>query len=37
MEAVKQGQLDIQIEDVAEKGPAEFRVKSRMSQMKLVG
>ncbi len=29
MEAVKQGELDIQIEDVAEQGTAELRLRVR--------
>ena len=37
MEAVKQGELDIQIEDVAEKGTAELRLKGGAMQVKRVG
>ena len=34
MEAVKQGELDIQIEDVAEKGTAELRLKQKPAMVK---
>ena len=34
MEAVKQGELDIQIEDVAEKGTAELRLKGGVKPVK---
>ena len=37
IEAVKQGELDIQIEDVAEKGTAELRLKSGVRQGKRAG
>ena len=37
MEAVKQGELDIQIEDVAEKGTAELRLKGPLKEMKRAG
>ena len=37
MEAVKQGELDIQIEDVAEKGTAELRLKGVGRQIKRAG
>ena len=37
MEAVKQGELDIQIEDVAEKGTAELRLKGAGNEMKRAG
>ena len=37
MEAVKFGELDIQIEDVAEKGTAELRLKSASKEMKRAG
>lgn len=37
MEAVKQGELDIQIEDVAEKGTAELRLKGVGRQVKRAG
>ena len=34
MDAVKQGELDIQIEDVAEQGTAELRLKSPLKSVK---
>jgi hypothetical protein len=34
MEAVKQGELDIQIEDVAEQGTAELRLRALLKQVK---
>ena len=34
MEAVKFGELDIQIEDVAEKGTADLRLKSKPALVK---
>jgi len=34
MEAVKQGELDIQIEDVAEQGTAELRLRAPLKPMK---
>ena len=37
IEAVKFGELDIQIEDVAQKGTAEFRFKGPLKEMKRVG
>jgi len=37
MEAVKFGELDIQIEDVAKKGTAEFRLKGAGKEMKRAG
>ena len=37
MEAVKFGELDIQIEDVAEKGTAELRLKGPLKEMKRTG
>ena len=37
MKAVKQGELDIQIEDVAEKGTAELRLKGDNRQVKRAG
>ena len=37
MEAVKFGELDIQIEDVAEKGTAELRLKGAGKEMKRAG
>ena len=37
MEAVKFGELDIQIEDVAEKGTAELRLKGVGKEMKRAG
>ena len=36
MEAVKQGELDIQIEDVAEQGTAELRLRAPLKQVKKV-
>ena len=36
MEAVKQGELDIQIEDVAEQGTAELRHRAPLKQVKKV-
>jgi len=37
MKAVKFGELDIQIEDVAEKGTAEVCLKGPLKEMKRVG
>ena len=37
MEAVKQGELDIQIEDVAEQGTAELRLRAPLKPVKKVG
>ena len=37
MDAVRQGELDIQIEDVAEKGTAELRLKGVGRQIKRAG
>ena len=37
MDAVRQGELDIQIEDVAEKGTAELRLKGAGRQLKRAG
>ena len=37
MDAVKFGELDIQIQDVAEKGTAELRLKGPLKEMKLAG
>ncbi len=37
MEAVKFGELDIQIEDVAVKGTAELRLKGPLREMKRAG
>ena len=37
MDAVKCGELDIQIEDVAEKGTAELRLKGPLKDMKRAG
>lgn len=37
MDAVRQGELDIQIEDVAEKGTAELRLKGVGKQIKRTG
>ena len=37
MDAVRQGELDIQIEDVAEKGTAELRLKGVGRQLKRAG
>ena len=34
MDAVKQGELDIQIEDVAEQGTAELRLKAPLKPVK---
>ena len=34
MDAVKQGELDIQIEDVAEQGTAELRLKAPLKSVK---
>jgi hypothetical protein len=34
MEAVKQGELDIQIEDVAEQGTAKFRLRAPLKPVK---
>jgi len=34
MEAVKQGELDIQIEDVAEQGRADLRLRAPLKPMK---
>ena len=34
MDAVRFGELDIQIEDVAEKGTAELRLKAPAKQLK---
>ena len=36
MEAVKQGELDIQIEDVAEQGTAELRLRAPLKPFKKV-
>ena len=36
MEAVKQGELDIQIEDVAEQGTAELRLRASLKPVKKV-
>ena len=36
MEAVKQGELDIQIEDVAEQGTAELRLRAPLKPVKMV-
>ena len=36
MEAVKQGELDIQIEDVAEQGTAELRPRAPLKPVKKV-
>jgi hypothetical protein len=36
MEAVKSGELDIQIEDVAEKGAAELRIKQKCGSQNLI-
>ena len=36
MEAVKQGELDIQIEDVAEQGTAELRLRAPLKPVKKV-
>ena len=37
IEAVKFGELDIQIEDVAEKGTAELRLEGPLMEMKRAG
>ena len=37
MEAVKFGEPDIHIEDVAEKSTAEFRLKGPLKEMKRAG
>ena len=37
IEAVKQGEVDIQIEDVGEKGTAELRYKSQAKPMRKAG
>ena len=37
MDAVRAGELDIQIEDIAEKGTAELRLKAKPSQVKKTG
>ena len=37
MEAVKQGELDIQIEDVAEQGTAELLLRAPLKQVKKAG
>ena len=37
MDAVKQGELDIQIEDVAETGTAELRLKQKPTPVKKAG
>ena len=37
MDVVRQGELDIQVKDVAENGPAELRIKGASRQIKRAG